>query len=813
MAEVKVFCKYNEKDNKVEEILLAECKMIMYSNNSAKLGRWSRKYYEGNSEFPRATGALTVSGQTCYFYDAPYSYFTPKHIEGVSDYEARNADNAKRIDMLCLDKAAGLYSFYIVNDKWQSNEETGTPDGDSAFLNAFRAIYYGGIFKIDAYDNDGDGRIEYVWFRPATVGKIVASKDYNFSKFTEYRENKPVVITPSNPDAFQNLPVIYTNGANVYGVAYNDGDFVAAYINQKANFIEVQSVAAAYYGTITYISGKMQSYYVRIGNSTQISALQLDRAFTNFYASSNLATSILDYGNLNKAAIVYSLNGKVVYYELIENNSKFANADDIIIPLEEETISSFNTRTNRYDQYLKVLMDGEETYVPVSVDECYPKPTKTVNGTYRFDVTVTEENGKTYYAYYGKPCKYDYDDDDKYILKSMFHEQAKNGNIKHISYLLPDMFFDTTRTRQAAYDLGEKGNDQKVIFKKRTGKKYALVDAADDRYSMFGTDGTSPQSSHWFNDVIIDDKTEFMFRCIYEGTDGEMTSKLETYTGADFPGTIESVLGNVQYVYENIGDSKTQARLAFLYAEVEDDHVVFANAAAVASSYVVVKSSTPKMLSEEKFAYAYDVFDLATGTVVEGVLGTKTTKDAKSLSNPVPGGAVVKLDASGAIDDKKIDVDNVNTVSPATNKYMAFVKDVIFDGDETLLETMAVNDADTTYFYYEGYVYDVFEVASDANIAILKFADKEDITTAEISKVTLEDIKEAGENVLAFNEQYAEKDEDSYSTEKGKYVKVFFTHEKKSKDEYPVIDNIIVVVNGDEPYDFLDVEANEDKWD
>ncbi|MCR5353012.1 MAG: S-layer homology domain-containing protein [Clostridiales bacterium] len=811
MSEVKVFCKYNEKENKVEEILLAECKMIMYSNNSAKLGRWSRKYYNGDSEYPRATGALTVSGQTCYFYDAPYTYFTPKHIDGVSEYEARNADNAKRIDMVCLDKANHLYSFYTIDDHWQSYDETGTPDGDSAFLNAFRAIYYGGVFKIDAYDNDGDGRIEYVWFRPATVGKIVASKDYNFSKFAEYRENKPVVITPANPDAFQSLPVIYTNGADVYGVAYNDGDFVAAYISQQANYVEIQAVAAAYKGVITYISGKMQSYYVRIGNSTQISAHQIDRAFTNFYSSSNLATAILDYGNLNKTAIVYSLSGKAVYYEIIENNSSFNNADDIIIPVEEETISSFNTRTNRYDQYLKVLMDGEETYVPVNVDDCYPKPTKTVNGTYRFDVTVTEENGKTYYAYYGKPCKYEYDDDDKYILKSMFHEYAKNGKIKHISYLLPETFFDTTRTYQAAYDLGVKGNDQKVIFKKRTGKKYALVDSEDDRYSMFGTDGTSSQTSHWFNDVIIDDKTQFMFRCVYEDTDGEMTSKLETYTGADFPGTIDSVLGNVQYVYENIGDSKTQARLAFLYAEVEDDHVVFAGDKAVASSYVVIKASEPKMLGEEKYAFAYDVFDIATGTVVEGILGTKTTKDAKSLTKPVPDGAVVKVSASGEIDDKKIDVDNVNVISPVTNNNMAFVKEVVNDSEETLLEIAIVNDADTAYYYYEGYVYDVLEIAKDAHVAVITFADKEDISSATIAASSVEALAEAEDALLAFNDKYLENDDEPYSLEHNKYVKVFVTHEKKSKDEYPVVDNIIIIVNNDEPFDFLDVEANDAK--
>ena len=73
----------------------------------------------------------------------------------------------------------------------------------------------------------------------------------------------------------------------------------------------------------------------------------------------------------------------------------------------------------------------------------------------------------------------------------------------------------------------------------------------------------------------------------------------------------------------------------------------------------------------------------------------------------------------------------------------------------------------------------------------------------QVSLLTLEELAKAGKDIKSYNTKVPDKD-GNFNTEYSEYVKAYVTYSKKSNDEYPVIDSIIVVVNPDEPVEYLE---------
>ena len=487
MSHVTVFYTLDEDEETVEEILYAEPLIQKASAESATYGTVSAERVKGDAEhfyspsdanYARMDGSMTVAGKVLYFFDAPYTYAEPSYNGCETDedrYAVRNADDTLLIDLICTDVDKGLYSYYVRDERFGAKDGYGT-DLDKAFATFFHQVRTSGIYAMDIYDPDGDGRYEYMWYKPATFGKVNIDDDYDFIDFSEYKENKPVSEKPKKivENGLDEVPVIYTNGAVIdgtSGVTYRDGDFVMAYLNGDANYIYIFGVAQGKQGTITFYNNPTGT--VRIGNQEFRTCYQfrfLDNYFqydqvsvtaTSGSANTSVFPFLVSSASLDTEVILYTYNknyNNVVYYEIVSAAASQYSGENILIPLSDETIRSQNAETFKFDQYLKVWVDGEEKYVLVDIENCYPEPTKTIDGTYKFDQAVVEDDGNTYYAYLNKVCTYTVDSKGYYTIHSILHGRDEDGRADHIDLVFdPGEFFDEKTVNQAGMDLGSVG--------------------------------------------------------------------------------------------------------------------------------------------------------------------------------------------------------------------------------------------------------------------------------------------------------------------------------------------------------------------
>lgn len=833
MSHVTVYYTYDEKDKKVEKVLFAQPLLQKASANTATYGSVSADRVKGDvehfyapstAERPRMDGSMTVAGKTLYFYDAPFSFLKPSYNGCTTDddkYAVRNEDDTLLIDLMCTDLDKGLYTYYIRDERFASKDGA-VKDGDTwiagslnrKFADFFTQVRTNGIYAMDIYDPDGDGRYEYMWYKPASFGKIDMDDDYDFTDFDEYKSNGPVIEKVKNvvSGGLTEMPKIYANGATIdgaEGTTFRDGDFVGAYLNGDANYIYIFGSAQAKKGTISNYNSTTGT--VTIGNQSFRTPYQylyfnkyFQRASKNYDSGADLnifKSVLLVPSALDTEVILYTYNHRennVVYYEIISGKSTYSG-EQILIPLEYETTATFDNKTKKTYQYLNVWVNGKEEYVKIDVDECYPELTKTIDGTYRLDVTVREEDGNTYEAYYGKMCSYSVDSNGMYTIRSILHAQDENGNADHVDLTFDaEDFFDAKKVNQAGTDLAVLGAKETARLKKITGKRYALVDAKD--YSVLGTYGTNSATSHWFNDANITDSTTIIIREITVDDEGEEENEFHVYTGANFPGTMESMMENIQYIYENDEARVNRANLVLLYGEVNGTLEFEGTTSSKKSDWRIIKASTPAKISDKEFRYSYDVYNLSTGKVEEGVYGTNTKGSASSLASaePLPVGALIKVTATGEINDKK---DPVAVLNADTNKNLAFITDV--DAAENVLELTPVNAEDEEYFTVDGEFFTVYELDEKVNVVVLKLSDKTDIGDAEISTISVEDLAAAKKDIKAYNSKVLDKN-DKLTEKYAENVKAYVNYSKKSSADYPVIDTIIVVVNPDEPEDYLE---------
>jgi len=824
MSELTVYYRYDRNEEEITDILFAESHLDMQTANAASYGSLEATdikgdaetyYYPAEPSWVKMDGSMVVAGKQLYFFDAPYKFATPSYNGCTTEedrYAVRNEENTKLIELKCLDADKGLYTYYVTDDTF------GTNDKDNKLAIKFNQVRTGGIYKMDIYDPDGDGRYEYMWYKPASFGKIVMDEDYLYSDYNGVVKEE---TSATDANALKTVPVIYGNGAVISGVAFNDEDFVVAYVAPEGNYIDVMGVAQAKKGVVTSYNGPTGT--VTLGNQSFRTCYQV-RFIKDFFQGDNDTSVTQSSGSANTnvfpffttakclgaEVIMYVYNhghNNLMYYEIVSGGSSKYAGENILIPLETETEASRDDKFQLH-QYLKVLIGGEEKYVMVDVEECYPAPKKTANGTYNFNNVVTDENGKKYNVYLNKLCTYEVDADGNYTIKSLFHGKDDDGDWDHIDLVIDQKkFFNEKKTYQAGNDLGMVNNDEEVIIKKSSGR-YAILDANDTAYSMLGTYGDDDGTDHWFDDAYVDGDTIFMIRQITdEDDDGEYEHEIITYSGLTFPGTTDAAtpLTNVQYIYENVGDSTKRAKLVLFYGEVYGD-LEFETGVSK-TGYRIVKSVTPVKVEDKEFRYSYDLLNITTGALEEGVLGATVKKNAADISRveaPVPG-AIIELNDAGKVDEKAEVIDTINVDN---NQMLIKIFEIM--GEDRFIEAEPIREADYVHFTDEdeNYLYNIFEMDEEVTISLLKFGEKNDFETAEISVLDYATFCEAKKELKAYNSKYVDpEDEDAkLTTEYAEYIKAYVVFDKKSKDKYPVVDSIVVIVNDGEDTALLDLE-------
>lgn len=825
MAELSVFFQYDEKAREIENILFTESRKSSISSEKMNInfrvdaptdrnGTLEHYYVAGttDSTVRRFTGRADVEGKQLYFYDAPYTYASPTYESGATEaerYEARNADNVKLIDLKCLDTEKGLYSFYKTDDVFTSHDgydvDTGVVTANHAsFAKKFQLPLNNGFYKLEIYDVDGDGRYEYMWYKPASFAKIVMNED----KLTSHSGVVNEAPEGASPYDYTKVPTIYAKGAKLYGAAFNDGDYVAAYVNADANMIDILGVAEGKKGTITKLNNK--DGFVTVG-SLKLDIKSGGKMFHEYFAHAAAPSYKTDWTwslrdhflgkavALNSDIIAYVYKGNLYAYELVDVKGSY-NGENVLVPLETYT-KAVRNESFELEQYLKVLVDGEVKYVQVDPENCYPEPRKADSGEgYVFDNQKIEENNKKYDVYLGKICTYSVDKNGVYTIKSMLHGSSENKLHDHIDLVYDkDEFIDSDRVNQAGIDLKAVGESIPVYLKKHTSTRYKVVNAAGD--SFVGTEGNNPDGTeqYWFNDVNIENAT-FMFRIIDRV--GTKEDQFVTYVGKELPGTVTSTLYNTQMIYQNRGDNAEIADLILFYAEV-DNKLVF-DAGFQDTDFIIVKGSEVTRVAEDEYSYAYEVFNPATGTVISNVLGTASKTTVTNLTNsvtPYEPGSILQITRDNKLDDEipvgsrthEVLFDN----NPVDEK-LGYLLEV--DAVERIAEIVPVRaTVDDTYFKWgQADVCQFYEIAEDANIVVLNFDKREDITTAEIATLTLEELAEAEESIKCYTSTYMEDPTDpdaKYETVYCKYVKAYIDAEYSSKADAVIIKTIVVVVH------------------
>lgn len=829
MSHVNVFYTYDEDDKTVDSVLVATPLIEKATADSASYGsvtaerkkEEAAKYFYAPSDmtWPRMDGSMKVAGKQLYFYDAPYSFLKPSYAGCETDddkYAVRNEHNTRLIDLKCIDLDKKLYVYYVRDDQFLPNDGYDT-EWNQNLAKTFHQVRESGIYSMDIFDPDGDGHFEYMWYKPATFGKIDMDEDYDFTDYEEFTKNAPVIESVKNPteNSPTKVPKIYANGAVIdgaKGLTFRDGDFVFAYLNGEANYIYYFGSASAKKGVITKVSNPTGT--VTIGNQAFRTCYQF-RFVTNFFDGDNDRSTTASSGSadtakfshltsklaLNEEVILYTYNknyNNVFYYEVTKAGAGAYSGENILIPLEIETEKSTDDKTHKTMQYLKVWVDGKERYVPVDIDECYPRPTKTIDGTYKFDVEVTEDDARTYGVYVGKLCTYTVDKDGYYTITSLLHARDADGDADHIDLTFDpddDSFFNDKDVAQVGTDL----EGEQIRLEKSTSKRYKFTDW-DTGLSMIGTYGTTGTKQYMdFKEANITSETQFIIREIDVDDNGDEENTFTIYKGTDFPGTVESTLTNVQYVYENDGASKSRVNLVLFYGEVEGDIEFESGTSTKKSDVRIVKTSNPVKVGEDEYRYSYDLYNPNTGKIDEGIYGTTSKGTAKSLADvePFAPGSVIKLTTAGKVDDKK---DAEGVIDAETNKNLVFLDEV--DLSDKVVELHVVNDADEDYITVDGELFNLFDLDDNVSVSVLKLAKIGDVSTAEISALTLEKLADAKNDIKSYNDGVADKN-DKLSTKYGEFVKAYITFSKKSSADRPVIDSIIVVVNPDEPEEFL----------
>jgi hypothetical protein len=255
-------------------------------------------------------------------------------------------------------------------------------------------------------------------------------------------------------------------------------------------------------------------------------------------------------------------------------------------------------------------------------------------------------------------------------------------------------------------------------------------------------------------------------------------------------------------IYQNRGESTETADLILFYAEV-DNKLTF-DAGFQDTDFVIVKNAEVTRVAEEEYSYAYEVFNPATGTLISNVLGTASKTTVTNLTNsvtPYEPGAILQITGAGKLDDEipvgsrthEVLFDN----NPVDEK-LAYLLEV--HAEDKVAEIVPVRaTVDDTYFKWgQADVCQFYEIAEDANIVVLNFGKREDLSTAEISKLTLEELAEADESIKCYTSTYMEDPTDpaaKYETVYCKYVKAYIDAEYSSKADAVIIKTIVVVVH------------------
>ncbi|MBR5307254.1 MAG: S-layer homology domain-containing protein [Clostridia bacterium] len=624
---------YKKEENKAPEIIAATAlgtykadlpgSKVKFDASNQNLA------YQGDGNVKAATGKVTIDGQVSYLFNAPWTYSKPANMED-KDKEC--------ITLLWLDATERdpEEEDYVMDYNFKSNkdvlgrgkeaynsipevyEKTGgkwvrvSESMVASDLRGYGIYSTGGMaalmqimpsstnFEADAWDSNGDGKYDYLWLKPYTIGQVCEEEGESLMDM-----HASGLDTISAVYESREVPTIYTYGATKEGADFKDKQLITAYINGPANYIKCSTAIKMEY-TENQVYDKYSSEYTFGFNGSSTNRTNMARHYVGYPDKSGARMGITTgriptYLSSNFSNITFGKTYDIVFvgnamfhvkgsagaidekaeYAMIFPNTNGAYAFTTSVGIVEDG------NLQKSGNMLEALIEGELVDVVVKPqtsdslaarDPSMPVTPKQKNGVYDFS------------DYVGKLLTYTVNSDDQYVFKI-----APMDANTDVSVLKTDEL-DTFYT----YESDVEG---KVTS--------AFVKSSGNLYQFLKKDGSLQTQVAPSKFVTFGENTKVVIKT-YNDEDEPVFTIYDNDNRPNFD--TDDEFKNIKYIVKNNPKSTSMEDLVYLYAEAADGTTGIKTNNTL--DYRFVKATKMVKVDDSKVVY-YDVYNPFKGTIEE----------------------------------------------------------------------------------------------------------------------------------------------------------------------------------------------------
>lgn len=634
---------YKKEENKEPEIIAASSIGVykkQLPGSKVKFAQEDNTYaYQSDGNVKAATGKVTIDGTVSYLFNAPWSYSKPANIadkdkdcitllwldgtdrdpedeDYVPDFNfksdrdvlGRGAESYKGVVPSLYHKEGG--SWVRVSENMVNSDPRGVGIYTmGAMLSLMQIQPTSTNYEADAWDSNGDGKYDYLWLKPYTIGQVSIEEDEPLMDMhASGLDTISAIYEPTK------MPTIYTYGAVTEGIEFKDGQLITAYVNGPANYIKAATAVNVEYAK-DQVYDKDSGSYTFGFNGNSANRMGMCRNYVGLPNANGERVGIVTGGLLpyeapNRSKLEF---GKT-YDILFVNNAPFhiRSASAMIGDGENYAIIFPNTRgayaytstvgivtdgnLEKSGHMLDVMIDGEIVAVAVN-----PQTSKNLaeNNTPEgateslMPLTPRQANGVYDFSdYVGKLLTYTTNSDDEYTFKiAPMNEHQDASVLKSTS---EDALFYT-------YESDEEGKTTAAFVKNSSGL-YQFVKA--------GTN-TVQASVAPFRYLTFTDNSKVVIKT-YDDDDEAVFTIYDSENLPNFDN--DDDLKNIKYIVKNNPSSSTVEELIYLYAEAVDGETGIKTGNTL--DFRFVKATKAVKTEDEKVIY-YDVYNPFKGTIEE----------------------------------------------------------------------------------------------------------------------------------------------------------------------------------------------------
>lgn len=565
------------------------------------------------------SGTIKMGSDTAYFWNIPedidnsaWSLYPSVDKEGRMTYKAAYTwSGAKQpaTPESTVDLSADRFAYM---NQQRSNHDK--------FGQIFSTISTGNKYNVEYYDCNNDGAVDYFWVQPFTWGKIVDKKGESYTTQNKHTKDNDESANRAIFNRTTSFPEIYVGGADIEGGAYEDGQFVFAYVSGPANYVRIASdeinktikhsvsispvkltpaTSYNFQNTSTWDDGTTINAW-NSGNTivghiawssgqkapTGICGISQDNSVGEHFASNWRA--VLAIGQKWE---IYQAGGRILWGKLITDTQNLAEQYAIVDYINAENkIVVFNAggidfdATLDYDPHVWAYIGGKRVIVPIA---------KKVDG-------VLQDS--------------EYFIDNKIVNELSTYTVDKNGKYTFKPY-------DFSKAEADAADLA--GKDDTATYTV-TASLVSLSKFNNNIYEFVPGDGyTQIPATLKPNDmkfVSVDNDSLIIVKFVNEDDEDDFM----VYSGESMPNFDAEDAGmsftEAYVVIENNPESTITERLDFLYCVIGGEIVDDSKAD---DKYALIMGNKTVANDENKTYTVYNAFDPITATDLGEKIGSK----------------------------------------------------------------------------------------------------------------------------------------------------------------------------------------------